>query len=124
VIFIQKPKQKVKGVFKFFLKVKKNHNFATKIFIFMETMLVLPKNLEQKRTIEAFLKALKIQYLPVKPTLEELEARLTPKQKLIWSNLQAGLVWVDAYKNGQIPAEEIKTLDNLLNEYENAIHSN
>jgi hypothetical protein len=90
----------------------------------METILVLPQNIEQKRTIEAFLSALKISYLPVKPTLEELEARLLPGQMEVWQNLKAGFSWVDAYKNGQIPASEIKNLDTILTEYENGDHSN
>jgi hypothetical protein len=86
----------------------------------METIIVLPQNIEQKRTIEAFLTALKIHYLPVKPTLAELEARLSPGQWAIWNNLRAGLSWVENYKNGLIPAEEVKTLDELLTEYEHA----
>ena len=86
----------------------------------METIIVLPQNIEQKRTIEAFLKALKIQYLPVKPSLEELEARLLPGQRRIWNNLKTGLTEVEDSKNGQIQPKEIKTLDKLLTEYESA----
>jgi hypothetical protein len=90
----------------------------------METILVLPKNAEQKRTIEAYLVALKVQFMPVKPTLEELEARLNPNQIEIWNNLKSGLNWVEDYKSGKIPQNEIKTLDLLLNEYEHANPSN
>ena len=90
----------------------------------MDTIMVLPQNAEQKRTIEAFLTALKIHYLPVKATLEELEARLLPGQQTIWNNLKAGLVWVEDLKSGRIPPEQIKTLEQLLTEYEDANFTN
>ena len=66
----------------------------------MDTIMVLPQNAEQKRAIEAFLKALKIHYLPVKPSLEELEARLLPGQRTVWNDLKAGLAWVAEHKKG------------------------
>ena len=90
----------------------------------MDAIIVLPQTAEQKRTLEAFLTALRIHYLPVRPTLEELEARLLPNQRTIWNNLKAGLSWVEDYKNGTIPPEDIKTLDQLLREYENANSTN
>lgn len=90
----------------------------------METIIILPQNIEQKRTIEAFLKSLNVQYLPVKPTLEELEARLKPNQLTIWNNLKAGLSWVEDYKKGQIRPDETKTLEMLLTESESANPNN
>ncbi|MCY7329829.1 MAG: hypothetical protein LH618_14850 [Saprospiraceae bacterium] len=60
----------------------------------------------------------------MKPTLKELEARLLPGQRTIWNNLKAGLFWVEDYKNGRIPPEQIKTLDQLLSEYEAANSTN
>ena len=57
----------------------------------METLMVLPRDAEQKRTIEAFLKALKIKYVRQKPTLEELEARLSPSQRKVWIGLKTAI---------------------------------
>ncbi len=44
----------------------------------METILVLPQNVEQKNTIEAFLTTLKIHFKTTNLTFGELEARLSP----------------------------------------------
>ena len=57
----------------------------------MEALTVLPQDAEQKRTIEAFLNALKINYLRTEPTLEELEARLLPGQLKVWTGLKTAI---------------------------------
>ena len=57
----------------------------------MEAIIVLPQDAEQKRTIEAFLTALKINYVRTEPTLEELEARLLPNQRKVWMGLKTAL---------------------------------
>ena len=79
----------------------------------METLMVLPRDAEQKRTIEAILKALKIKYVRQKPTLEELEARLLPKQREVWLGLKTAIQEV---KEGKAYGG---SLDDLLNEIEN-----
>ncbi|MFN4256625.1 MAG: hypothetical protein ACK4Q5_16610 [Saprospiraceae bacterium] len=88
----------------------------------MDTLIVLPQNIAQKQTIEAFLQALKIAYLPAQPTPAELEAWLLPGQRAVWENMKSGLDWVARYKRGEVPPEEVKTLDELLNELEHENH--
>lgn len=61
----------------------------------MEALTVLPQNSEQKQTIEAFLNALKINYLRTEPTLEQLEARLLPGQLKVWIGLKTAIQEVD-----------------------------
>ena len=75
--------------------------------------MVLPRDAEEKRTIEAILKALKIKYVRQKPTLEELEARLLPKQREVWLGLKTAIQEV---KEGKAYDG---SLDDLLNELEN-----
>ena len=41
----------------------------------MDAITVLPQNNEQKRVLEAFLQALKIDYFATHPTIQELEER-------------------------------------------------
>ena len=57
----------------------------------METLMVLPRDAEQKQTIEAFLNALKIKYVRQESTLEALEARLSPKQQAVWQGLKTAI---------------------------------
>ena len=54
----------------------------------MEAITVFTTNVEESRVLKAFLKALKMRYVP-SPTanLAELEARLSPKQLQFWSEL-------------------------------------
>ena len=79
--------------------------------------MVLPRDAEQKRAIEAFMKALKINYLRKKPTLEELEARLSPKQMAVWVGLQTAIQEV---KEGKVYGG---TLEELLNEIDHENNS-
>ena len=53
--------------------------------------MVLPRDAEQKQTIEAFLNALKIKYVRQESTLEALEARLSPKQQAVWQGLKTAI---------------------------------
>lgn len=59
------------------------------------TFVVLAETAEQTRVLEAFLKALNIKFIPTKPNLEELEARLLPKQKEVWENLKNAILDVE-----------------------------
>ena len=90
----------------------------------MQTFMVLTENSEQIQALEAFLKALKIKYKTA-ATLEDLESRLSKKQMEIWEGVKSGLEWTEKYKKGEIPLNEVKTLNELLNEhaYENHIIS-
>ena len=78
----------------------------------METLMVLPRDAEQKQTIEAILKALKIKYVRQKLTLEELEARLLPKQREVWFGLKTAIQEV---KSGTAVGT---SLEDFLNELE------
>jgi hypothetical protein len=61
----------------------------------METITVLPQNREQKKALEAFLSALKMDYFSTRTTLDELEARLLPGQSMVWKNLKQALLEVE-----------------------------
>ena len=79
----------------------------------MEAVTVFTTNQEQSNALIAFLKAFKIGYTTKKPTLEELEARLLPKQREVWEGLKQGMKEAE---NGEAAAY---SLDDLLNEMEN-----
>lgn len=59
------------------------------------TFIVLTETAEQTHILEAFLNALKITFMPTKPNLEDLEARLLPKQKQVWENLKNAILDVE-----------------------------
>lgn len=61
----------------------------------MDAITVLPQNKEQKRIIEAFLQALKMDYFATETTLEELETRLLPGQRTVWENLKRAFLEVE-----------------------------
>ena len=83
----------------------------------MNAIMVMPQNAEQLQVIEAFLNALKIRFVQTPATtFEELETRLSPEQLKIANGLKDGLLWVQKYKNGEIPKNEVLTLDELLNQ--------
>lgn len=89
----------------------------------MNTVMVIPENAEQLQVIEAFLNALKIKFVLTSPASATHEGTLSlsPEQIQIASNLENGLQWVERYHKGDIPKEEILTLDELLNQHENAV---
>lgn len=62
----------------------------------MDAITVLPQNNEQKRVLEAFLQALKIDYFATHTTLEELETRLLPGQLAVWESLKRALLDVES----------------------------
>jgi hypothetical protein len=62
----------------------------------MDTITVLPQNTEQKKVLEAFLQALKMDYFATRTTLEELETRLLPNQKAVWESLKSALKDVES----------------------------
>ena len=83
----------------------------------MNTIMVLPQNAEQLEVIEAFLNALKIRFVLTPPaTFEELRDRLSPDQREIAEGLKNGLDWVEHYNKGQIPENEVLTLEEMLNQ--------
>lgn len=85
----------------------------------MNAIMVMPQNAEQLQIIEAFLNALKIQFVHTPATtFEELKKRLSPEQQTIAEGLKNGLQWVERYNNGEIPDNEVLTLEELLNQYE------
>ncbi len=61
----------------------------------MDAITVLPQNNEQKRVLEAFLQALKIDYFATHPTIQELEERLLPGQLAVWESLKRALLEVE-----------------------------
>ena len=61
----------------------------------MDAITVLPQNNEQKRVLEAFLQALKMDYFATHTTLEELETRLLPQQRAVWESLKQALIEVE-----------------------------
>jgi hypothetical protein len=79
----------------------------------MNTIMVMPQNAEQLQVIEAFLNALKIRFVQTPPTTFE---DLSPEQYKIANGLKDGLLWVQKYQNGEIPENEVLTLDELLNQ--------
>lgn len=62
----------------------------------MDAITVLPQNNEQKRVLEAFLQALKIDYFATHTTLGELETRLLPGQLAVWESLKRALLEVES----------------------------
>jgi hypothetical protein len=62
----------------------------------MEAITIFTDNAEQGRIVKAFLKALKISFVPT-PThkLEALEAQLTPNQLAWWHELKATITAVN-----------------------------
>ena len=97
----------------------------------MDAITVLPQNNEQKRVLEAFLQALKMDYFATHTTLEELETRLLPQQRAVWESLKQALIevengtaqgrtWADFKKECDIAFENwkknnpTKVLDNNL----------
>jgi hypothetical protein len=88
----------------------------------MNTIMVMPQSAEQLQVIEAFLNALKIRFVYSSQTsFEELEEHLSPEQRKISDGLKNGLLWVQQYNNGEIPENEVLTLDELLNQQEETI---
>lgn len=88
----------------------------------MNTIMVMPQNAEQLQVIEAFLNALKIRFVHTpQATFEEIEGHLSPEQRKISDGLKNGLLWVQQYNNGEIPQNEVLTLDELLNQHEETI---
>ena len=79
----------------------------------MEAIMVYTANQEQSRALKIFLDGLKMAYHTHKPTREELEARLMPKEREVWENLKQGIYEAE---NGQAAAY---SLDDLLTEIEN-----
>ena len=79
------------------------------------TFLVLTETVEQTHALEAFLNALKIKFVPTKPNLQELEARLLPKQKVIWENLKNAIHDVENGKAEGTSWEDFK--NELANDY-------
>ena len=61
----------------------------------MDAITVLPQNDEQKKVLEAFLQALKMDYFATHTTLEELEIRLLPGQRTVWESLKRALLEVE-----------------------------
>ena len=58
----------------------------------MNAITVFATTGERSRALKAFLKALKINYVPTPPSeLEKLEARLTPTQKTWWLELKTDI---------------------------------
>ena len=60
----------------------------------------------------ALFKKLQVIVYPTKPNLEELEARLLPKQRQIWENLKTAIHEVE---NGEAAAY---SLEDLLTDYD------
>lgn len=61
----------------------------------MDAITVLPQNGEQKKVLEAFLMALKMDYFSTHTTLDELETRLLPGQRAVWESLKRALQQVE-----------------------------
>ena len=61
----------------------------------MDAITVLPQNNEQKKVLEAFLEALKMDYFSTRTTLEDLENRLLPGQRAVWESLKRALNQVE-----------------------------
>ena len=61
----------------------------------MDAITVLPQNIEQKKVLEAFLGALKMDYFSTHTTLDELETRLLPGQRAVWESLKRALHQVE-----------------------------
>jgi hypothetical protein len=61
----------------------------------MEAITVLSTTDQESRTLKAFLEAMRLPYKTRKPTLEELEMRLLPKQRKVWMNLKTAIQEVE-----------------------------
>lgn len=79
----------------------------------MEAIMVYTDNQEQSRALKAFLKALKMPYQAHKPTREELEVRLMPKEREVWEGLKQALHEVETRQAAAY------SLEDLLTEMEN-----
>ena len=58
----------------------------------MEAITVFTANQEQSRIVKAFFQALQMVYEIKEPTLEEMEARLTPEQFKVWLGLKTAIL--------------------------------
>lgn len=75
----------------------------------MEALTVITVNQEQSRALKAFLKALKITYLPTpQKTLADLEMQLTPVQLEWWTNLKIAIKEVENKTAEGIDWEDFK----------------
>lgn len=81
----------------------------------METITVFANSVEQTRALKAFLKALKMSYIPTPQSeLDKLESKLTPLQKKRWLELKSSIT--DIHQNKTTDSIE---LNDFLTELEN-----
>ena len=79
----------------------------------MEAIMVYTASQEQSRALKIFLDGLKMAYHTHKPTREELEARLMPKEREVWEGLKQALHEVETRQAAAY------SLEDLLTEMEN-----
>ena len=78
----------------------------------MTKNIIISYNEADESFLMALFKKLQIVVHPTKPNLEELEARLLPKQRQVWGNLKTAIQEAD---NGSAAAY---SLEDLLTDYE------
>ena len=78
----------------------------------MTKNIIISYNEEDETLLMALFKKLQIIVYPTKPTLEELEDHLLPKQRQVWENLKIAIHEAD---NGEAAAY---SLEDLLTDYE------